>query len=92
MKNLLKPPKVLELEQYISEHKKICTLLLLSVQEDIRLGRLNWGNLFQVMEITLFTFKDKTMGFSREFRLPYKVMLTYAKERKELPLHLKLWT
>jgi hypothetical protein len=88
MKNSLKPQRVLELENFIQENKKLCTILLNLAEQNQH----EWGNILQCMGMNLFTYKDHSVSFDRKFKLPLFIMKTYLTERKKLPLHLKLWT
>lgn len=89
---MLNSEKVKHLENFIKENNKICKSLSLMIENEIRLGSMRWGYFYCCLDIRLMTFSDKTVAFNDSMRLPFNIMKTYFKERKELPLHLKLWT
>jgi hypothetical protein len=64
--------------------------MLLEIENEIRLGTVKWGSAILCDDIQIFLTSKKRI-IIKEYSLPYQVMLTYAKERKELPLLLKLW-
>jgi len=64
--------------------------MLLEIENEIRLGTVKWGSAILCNDIQIFLTSKKRIIIN-EYSLPYQVMITYAKERKELPLLLKLW-